>query len=220
MPTTPSPDINGKKTSQSLYLTMPKIWISDSVRTHTNPHPTHSSLCAKQHKAFPQPHLGHVVLVGTVEAPHVPWSKHAALLELGLLLRTSEAVWIIIWGTTWEKNNPQTKSIRWQHFQVSQKTEDVFCLEESKSITQLLLVLLKTAVSIFLSTPSCQYLTAPATKNFHSFFQRILIWFKNKKTWPLSQQYFSIIIDRHRWSLKQHKNRIIYISEVLQCFPV
>lgn len=42
MPTTPSPDTNGKNTHQILSVTMPKIWISNSVRAHTNTHPTHS----------------------------------------------------------------------------------------------------------------------------------------------------------------------------------
>lgn len=82
-------------------------------------------MCAKQHKAFPHPHLGHIVLVGTVEALHVPWSKHAALLELGLILGTSEAVWVIIWGTTWgKKKSPNQIN---QMAPLSSKSEDRGC---------------------------------------------------------------------------------------------
>lgn len=88
-------------------------------------------MCAKQQQAFPHPHLGHIVLISAVEALHIPWSKHAALLELGLILGTSEAIWVIIWGTTWgKKKSPDQIN---EMAALSSKSEDVICLEKSKS---------------------------------------------------------------------------------------
>lgn len=129
MPTTPSPGTNGKKTNHSLYITMPKISILDSVRSHTSIHTPH--VCQAAQSLSTPPPGSH--------CPH--WHCWSAARPLNKICGSPWAgadpqdQWSCLGNNLGhhlgKKENPQTKSIRWHHFQVSQKTEDDICLEES-----------------------------------------------------------------------------------------